>query len=340
MLAAAEELTPAVGTLVACTVLGVSRATVYRLRRPKPPQAARTARVVPWALTPEEVEQVLALLHSEPFVDMAPAEIVATLLDDGKYLCSERTMYRLLERAGEVRERRDIARHRHYAAPELLAERPNQVWSWDITKLRGPGKWNYYCLYVILDIFSRKMTGWTIAQTESAALAQELIAATCEKEHIAPGQLTIHADRGPAMKSKSVTQLLLDLDVTKTHSRPHVSNDNPHSEAQFTILKYRPEFPDRFGSLEDARLFFRGFAHWYNNDHRHSRICMLTPATVHAGRAEEVLAHRHQVMLAAYQAHPERFARPPQLQRLPDRVWINRPAQPNIGSVNGGLDTD
>ncbi len=334
MLAAAEELTPAVGTLVACTVLGVSRATVYRLRRPKPPQAARTARVVPWALTPEEVEQVLALLHSEQFVDMAPAEIVATLLDDGKYLCSERTMYRLLEQAGEVRERRAFARHGHYAAPELVAERPNQVWSWDITKLKGPGKWNYYCLYMILDIFSRKATGWTVAHRESAALAEELIAATCEKEGIEPGQLAIHMDRGSAMTSKTVAQLLIDLDVAKTHSRPHVSNDNPYSEAQFKTLKYRPEFPERFGSVEHARLFSRDFVHWYNNEHRHSGICMLTPATVHSGRAEEVLEHRYQVMLHAYAAHPERFARPPRRQRLPERVWINGPAKPNTRSVN------
>lgn len=339
MLKAAEELAPALGTLTACVGLGVSRATVYRLRRPKP-RVARTARTVPWALGPEEVEQVLALMHSERFVDKAPAEIVAILLDEGTYLCSERTMYRLLEQAGEVRERRAFARHGRYAAPELVAEQPNEVWSWDITKLKGPGKWNYFCLYVILDIFSRKMVGWTIAHRESADLAEDLIAATCEQEGIKPGQLTVHADRGSAMTSKGVAELLIDLDVAKTHSRPHVSNDNPYSEAQFKTLKYRPEFPERFGSEEDARQFFRGFAHWYNNEHRHSGICMLTPATVHVGRAEEVLEHRHQVMLQAYVAHPERFSRPPRRQRLPEQVWINRPAEPNTRSRSDGLVAD
>jgi putative transposase len=333
MLEAAEALAPQVGTRIACDVLSVSRATVYRRRyprlRPEP-----TSRPVPWSLTPAEVEKVLALLHSERFVDMAPAEIVATLLDEGTYLCSERTMYRLLEQAGEVAERRAFARHGHYAVPELLAEAPNRVWSWDITKLKGPVKWSYYCLYVILDIFSRKIVGWTIAHRESAGLAEDLIAATCEREGIQAGQLTIHADRGSAMTSKSVTQLLLDLDVLRTHSRPHVSNDNPYSEAQFKTLKYRPDFPERFGSLEHARLFFRGFVNWYNNEHRHSGICMLTPATVHAGRAAEVLGQRHQVMLAAYAAHPERFRRAPQPQLLPARVWINRPADENKRSVN------
>lgn len=339
MLEAAEELAPKVGTLTACAALGVSRATVYRLRRPKP-AAALATRPVPWALTPTEVEAVLMLLHSERFVDMAPGEIVATLLDEGTYLCSERTMYRLLEQAGEVRERRALARHRQYAAPELVAEQPNQVWSWDITKLKGPGKWNYYCLYMILDIFSRKATGWTVAHAERAVLAEELIAATCEKEGIEPGQLTIHADRGSAMTSKSVTQLLIDLDVVKTHSRPHVSNDNPYSEAQFKTLKYRPAFPERFGSLEHARLFCRDLVNWYNNEHRHSGLCMLTPATVHSGRADEVLEHRYRVMLQAYAAHPERFARPPRRQRLPERVWINEPAKPNTRSVNGELAAD
>ena len=237
-------------------------------------------------------------------------------------------MYRLLTQADEVRERRAVARHRRYAAPELVAEGPNQVWSWDITKLKGPGKWNYFCLYVILDIFSRYVPGWLLASRESADLAEDLIAATCEQQGVAPGQLTVHADRGSAMTSKGVAQLLMDLDVAKTHSRPHVSNDNPYSESQFKTMKYRPEFPERFGSEQDARVFCEVFANWYNNEHRHSGICMLTPATVHYGRAEEVLEHRFQVMQQAYAAHPERFGRPAQRQTLPDRVWINQPQPP------------
>ena len=258
MLAAAKELAATVDTRTACEVLGVSRATYYREGREQP----RSVRVRPqpaWALLAQEREHILAVLHSEPYVDMAPAEVAATLLDQGTYLCSERTMYRLLAGAQEVRERRAQARHRHYQAPELLASGPNQVWSWDITKLKGPGRWNYYCLYVILDIFSRYVTGWTVADRESAELACDLIEQACEQQRIQPGRLTVHADRGVAMTSKSVSQLLVDLDVTRTHSRPHVSNDNPYSEAQFKTLRYRAGFPERFGSQEDARGFCAGF---------------------------------------------------------------------------------
>ena len=334
MLAAAEDLAATVGTLAACTTLGVSRASLYRLRHPRP-QAIRARLTPPWTLSAEEGDHILEVLHSDRFVDVAPAEVVATLLDDGIYLCSERTMYRLLARADEVRERRAVARHRRYAAPELVAERPNQAWSWDITKLKGPGKWNYFCLYVILDIFSRYVPGWMVALRESAELAQDLIAATCEKQGIERGQLTVHADRGAAMTSKTVAELLMDLDVAKTHSRPHVSNDNPYSEAQFKTMKYRPEFPDRFGSEQDARVFCRVFTDWYNNHHRHSGICMLTPATVHYGHAEEVLEHRYQVMRGAYAAHPERFSRAPRRHRLPERVWINKP-HPQPAGQDGG----
>ena len=338
MLTAARELADAVGPAQACAALDVSRATLFRHSHPVP-RAARVGVAPPWALGQEERATVLEVLHSERFVDVAPAEIVAMLLDEGTYLCSERTMYRLLEEAGELRERRAIRRHGQYAAPELVAERPNQVWSWDITKLKGPGKWNYYCLYVILDIFSRAVPGWTLAQRESTDLAEELIATTCEREGIAPGQLGIHADRGSAMTSKGVAQLLVDLDVAKTHSRPHVSNDNPYSESQFKTLKYRPEFPERFGSEQHARGHCRDFFHWYNNEHRHSGICMLTPATVHYGRAEEVLEHRHQVMLQAYAAHPERFGRRPNRQRLPERVWINPPASGPDAEPEGNVGT-
>ena len=235
---------------------------------------------------------MLDTLHSERFIDQAPAQVHATLLDEGTYLCAPRTMYRLLDTAGEVKERRDQVRRPHYAAPELLATRPNEVWSWDITKLLGPAKWTYFYLYVILDIFSRYVVGWMLAPRESAALAERLIAATCAKQGIEPGSLTVHADRGAAMTSKPVALLLADLGVTKTHSRPHVSNDNPFSEAQFKTLKYCPAFPERFGSLADGRAFGHHFFGWYNNDHYHSGLGFLTPAVVHHGRAERVHAQR------------------------------------------------
>jgi putative transposase len=324
MLAGVKELAAALDTASACAAMGVSRASFYRLERPRPTTIHRR-RAVPWALAPAEVEEILGVLHSERFVDMAPAEIVATLLDEDMYYCSESTMYRLLRQAEEVRERRAVARRGHYAAPELLATGPNQVWSWDITKLKGPEKWSYYCLYVILDIFSRYVVGWLVAQRESAELAQKLIAESCEKQGIVPGQLTVHADRGSAMKSKTVSQLLADLDVERTHSRPHVSNDNPYSESQFKTMKYRPEFPERFGCEVHARDFCRVFMDWSNNEHKHSGIAMLTPAVVHYGQAEEVLERRYQVMMEAYTRHPERFVRAPRRAALPKQVWINRP---------------
>ena len=325
MRAAVAELAATVGVDRACAAMGVSRAGYYRHLRPKT-SGERRLSSPPWALSPEETADVLALLHSDRFVDMAPAEIVATLLDDGVYLCSERTMYRLLARHGEVQERRAQVRRHAYKAPELLATGPNQVWSWDITKLKGPGRWNYFCLYVIMDIFSRFVTGWCVATRESADIAKDLIDQACRQQRIGPGELTIHADRGSAMTSKTVSQLLMDLDVVRSHSRPHVSNDNPFSEAQFKTLKYRAGFPERFGSEEDARLYCRGFFSWYNADHRHSGVRMLTPETVHYGRAERVLARRHEVMCQAYAAHPERFPRAPMLQSLPGAVWINRPS--------------
>ena len=268
-------------------------------------------------------------LHSPRFVDSAPREIYATLLDEGQYLCSPRTMYRLLAAAHEVKERRHQLRH-VAPRPELLATGPNEVWSWDITKLRGPVKWTYYYLYVILDIFSRYVVGWMIAHAESARLAERLIAATCETQGISPGQLTVHADRGTSMTSKAVALLLADLGITRTHSRPHVSNDNPFSEAQFKTLKSRPEFPDRFGSAEDARAFCHPFFTWYNTEHRHGGIGWLTPAMVHYGQVELVRTARRQVLTAAYAAHPERFVRrPPEPPAVSEAVWINPPA-PNV----------
>ena len=286
----AFAVAPQTGLAQACRTLGVSRATAYRHRSPKTPAATRSPRRSPLALSDEERATVLRELHAERFVDASPAAVYATLLDEGTYLASERTMYRILAANAEVRERRDQLRHPAYARPELLATGPRELWSWDITKLKGPAKWTWFYLYVILDVFSRYVPGWMVATAESAALAERLIADTIAKEGIEPGQLTIHADRGSSMASKPVALLLADLGVAKSHSRPHVSNDNPYSEAQFKTLKYRPGFPARFGSIEDARAFCRTFFGWYNIEHRHSGIGLLTPATVHAGRAVEALA--------------------------------------------------
>lgn len=269
---------------------------------------------------------MLGELHSERFADASPAQVYATLLDEGRYLASERTMYRILAAHAEVRERRDQLRHPAYARPELLATGPRELWSWDITKLRGPAKWTWFYLYVILDVFSRYVPGWMVATRESAALAERLIADTVTKERIVPGQLVLHADRGTSMRSKPVALLLADLGVERTHSRPHVSNDNPFSESQFRTLKYRPTFPDRFGSLEDARAFCREFFSWYNTCHRHSGIGLLTPLDVHAGRTAEVTAARAVTLSQAYAAHPERFVRhAPRPPALPTAVWINPP---------------
>ncbi len=271
---------------------------------------------------------MVATLNSERFVDEAPAQVAARLLDEGTYLCSVRTMYRILNAVGGCRERRDQLRHPAHARPELLATGPNQLWSWDITKLLGPAKWTYFYLYVILDVFSRFVVGWMVAHRESATLAARLIEETCRRQGISPGQLDIHADRGPSMTSKTVALLLADLGVTKTHSRPHVSNDNPYSESQFKTLKYRPGFPDRFGSIHDARAWCSPFFRWYNHEHRHSGIAYLTPADVQLGRADEVLRRRESVLAEATRRHPERFVRgAARLARLPEAVWINPPTK-------------
>ena len=325
---AAEELSAVSGTLPACRALGVVRATLYRHRgRSRHPAIrARAERSHPRALVIQEQQAVLAELRSERFVDQAPAAVYAALLDEGRYLCSERTMYRLLSGAGELRERRDQLRHPAYARPELLATRPNELWSWDITKLLGPAKWTYFYLYVLLDVFSRYVVGWMLAHRESAILAKKLIEASLKKQAIGRGQLTVHADRGTSMTSKPVALMLADLGVTKTHSRPQVSNDNPFSEAQFKTMKYRPEFPDRFGCIEDGRAFCGGFFDWYNNDHYHSGLALLTPATVHYGQTAAVLAQRREILAAAYARHPERFVRrAPRPAEPPKAVWINPP---------------
>lgn len=325
-MAAAAQLASSVGAKAACEAVGVPRASLYRQRRPQPAPAPRPAS--PRALSPQERRQVLETLNDEAFADQPPAQVHASLLDAGIYLCSVRTMYRILDENEQVRERRDVLRHPNYSKPELLATAPNQVWSWDITKLKGPVKYSYFYLYVILDIFSRYAVGWMLAARESKTLARRLIAETCDKQSIVTGQLTIHADRGAAMIAKTTAQLLADLGVSESHSRPHVSNDNPMSESQFKTLKYRPEFPDRFGSQQHALDVCRALFTWYNTEHHHSALGFLTPEDVHYGRAAAILAGRQRVLDQAYAKNPERFvrARPRPLQ-LPDAVWINPPAK-------------
>ncbi len=269
------------------------------------------------------------MLYAERFADTAPAEVWATLLDEGTYLGSLSTFYRLLRAAGETRERRAQATHPAAVKPELMATGPDQVWSWDITKLHGPAKWTYYYLYVILDIYSRYAVGWMVATCESAALAEKLIAATCAKQGISRGQLTLHADRGSSMTSKPVTFLLADLGVIQSHSRPHVSNDNPYSEAQFKTLKYRPGFPARFTSIEAARAHCQAFFPWYNTQHRHSGLGLHTAADVHHGTAATIRASRARVLAAAYHQHPERFVRkPPAPPAILARHLLDQPARP------------
>ena len=327
---AATQLASEVGTTPACAAVGVARATFSRYRQvAESPRPAKPRPTPPRALSADERRAVLDTLHSERFADRAPAEVYATLLDEDRYLCSIRTMYRLLHGAQEVRERRDQLRHPQYHKPELLATGPNQVWSWDITKLLGPAKWSYFYLYVIMDIFSRYVVGWTLAERESGQLAQRLIRETCVKENIEEGQLTIHADRGTSMTSQTVAQLLATLGVVKSHSRPQVSNDNPFSESQFKTLKYQPEFPQRFASHEHGLTFCREFFPWYNDEHHHWGLGLMTPATVHTGRAAEVLAARQDTLSTAYTAHPQRFVhREPRPQQPPAAVWINPPAAP------------
>jgi len=315
------------GVAGACKAFGVSRATFHRHRTPQPSASAETARH-PRRLSEEEEQNVLNTLTSERYMDESVPEVYADLLDQGEYLCSQRTMYRILEANRAVRERRNQRRHPEYTKPELLATGPNQVWSWDITKLKGPRKWSYYYLYVIMDIYSRCVVGWMVATRESASLAETLIMETCEKQGIVRDQLTIHADRGTSMRSKLVAQLMADLGITKTHSRPHTSNDNPYSEAQFKTLKYHRTFPKSFGCIEDVQTFLRGFFDWYNRRHRHSGIGYVTPESLHTGRAHKIREKRCEVLQAAYAEHPERFVRgipaPPQ---IPEAAWINKPQE-------------
>jgi putative transposase len=325
-MAAVEGLREQIGIRAACQAVGLPRSRFYRNRQSTP--AAAPQPMPARRLPEEERAEVRALLNAPRFADQAPREVYASLLDEGVYVCSVRTMYRILAEHQEVRERRDQLRHPNYTQPELLATGPNQVWSWDITKLLGPVKWSYFYLYTILDIYSRYAVGWMIALQEAAHLAEELIAETCQRQAIAPGQLTLHADRGKPMLSKPLAFLLADLGVTKSHSRPYTSNDNPFSEAQFKTMKYRPDFPQRFGSLLEAREWGQPFFHWYNFAHHHSALGLLTPADVHFGRAAELLQQRQIVLQHAYDRYPERFVRGlPHPAPLPEAVWINPPAQ-------------
>lgn len=311
----------------ACRLTGRSRASHYRAGKPREPKTpAPQRKPQPRELSEKEKAAVLAVLHSDRFIDMAPAEVYATLLDEGVYLASVPTMYRLLRAAGQVRERRAQATHPARVKPELAADGPNRVWSWDITKLHGPSKWTYFYLYVILDIYSRHVVGWMLAPCERASLAEQLITDTVAKHNVDRGQLTLHADRGSSMASKPVAFLLADLGVTKSHSRPHVPNDNPFSESQFKTMKYRPDFPKTFPNIETARAFCQRFFTWYNNDHRHSGIGWHTPASVHYGTAGEVREQRARTLATAHEKHPERFViKPPQPPQLSPTVWINQP---------------
>lgn len=321
MSALAEEI----GERAACSVLGASRATMQRHRNGKPssPKARPPSHR---RLNVAERQEMLDIAHSERFCDQSIREIYATLLDEGRYLASISTWYRVLRSVDETRERRRQATHPARVKPELVATKPGEVWSWDITKLLGPAKWTYYYLYVVLDIFSRYVVAWRLENRESATLARELIAEAIEREGVDPWRLTIHADGGSAMTSKTVAQLYVDLGVTKSRSRPHVSNDNPFSESQFKTLKYGPGFPPFFANLEQGRDFCRAFFPWYNEQHRHTGLALLTPSDVHHGLVEGRIASRRNVLHAAWAAHPERFVRgEPQPATIAQATYINRP---------------
>mgnify|MGYP000364412692 CR=1 FL=1 len=335
MIETVELLAEDVSISAACRTLGIPRSSLYRAQ--KPPTEPSPHPTPERAMTDEEKAEVRGVLNSERFWDCAPREVYGHLFDEGTYLCHWRTMYRVLEGHNEVQERRDQRSHPSSTRPELKATGPNQLWSWDITYLKGP-KGIFFYLYTVIDVYSRYIVGWMIAKQESSALAERLIADTCRKEGIEPKQLTLHADRGSAMRSKTVAQLLIELGVSRSHSRPHTPTDNPYSEAQFKTLKYRPDFPARFGSLVDARGWGQDFFGWYNNDHYHTGLNLMTPAMVHYGLAETVRDQRNQVLQAAYVAHPERFVRGvPTVPDLPREVWINQPTgTPLIADIAHG----
>jgi putative transposase len=327
MTALAQELSQTVGVSAACDALNVPRSRLY-LRQP----VSTSPRPTPaHALSPDERATIRAVLNSETFMDHVPRQIYASLLDEGTYLCHWRTMYRILHDFDEVRERRNQRKHPVYQKPELLAVHPNEVWSWDITKLRGPAKWTHFALYTVIDIFSRFIVGWMIAERESAELARQLVATAAATQGIQADQLTLHADNGKPMKAKTLALLLSDLGVEKSHSRPYVSDDNPFSEAHFKTLKYHPTYPDRFGCVQDARGWARPFFDWYNYQHYHTGLNLLTPASVHYGHAEDIRQQRQAVLAAAYAQFPQRFVHgEPIVKGAPDAVWINPPVEPNL----------
>lgn len=326
MKAAVQELSEHVPVATACAAFDFPRSSFYRVEQPAKVSEPAPRQPHPRSLSQTERAEVLALLHSERFRDSSPRQVWATLLDEGVYFCSIRTMYRLLEEEGQSQERRNQRTHPAYARPELLAVRPNQLWSWDITRLRGPRPLVYFYLYVVLDVFSRYVVGWMVAERESAKLATHLVDESCAKQGITQGQLTLHSDRGAPMTAKDMVQLLDTLGVTQSHSRPYTSNDNPYSEAQFKTAKYRPDYPDRFPNVQAGRAWAGPFMDWYNNDHRHSSLGLMTPAMVHYGQAEAVIEQRRHILRAAYQRNQERFVNGlPQPPRLPTEVWINPP---------------
>jgi putative transposase len=332
MIATAETLVKKIFVSRACDVLGFPRSSLYRTRQPRPKREKQPRPSPPRALSPAEKETVHDVLNGERFQDKSPHQVYGTLLDEGVYYCSISTMYRILREHDEVNERRNQRRHPSYTRPELLATQPNQLWSWDITKLRGPATWSYFYLYVVLDVFSRYIVGWLMSAGESADLAEQLIAESCRKQEIDRGQLTLHADRGPAMIAKTVAQLLIDLNVAKSHSRPYTPDDNPFSEAQFKTMKYRPDYPARFESLAAAQAWAQAFFDWYNNHHRHSSLGLMTPATIHYGRAAALTAQRQVTLQAAYEQHPERFVKGlPKPPAVPTAVWINPPQSDEKG---------
>jgi putative transposase len=326
-----SSLAAGCGVMGAClTALGLSKATFHR-RQAKvlnPPEEKAPRPRPRRALSDLERDGILALLHEPQFADLAPAEIYASLLDQGIYHCSIRTMYRVLHDNDEVKERRRQLRHPVYKKPELLAEKPNEVWSWDITKLMGPAKWTYFYLYVIIDIFSRRVVGWYVADCESAKLFKLLFHDAVQKHDIPADQLTLHADRGPSMKAKATALMLADLGVTKSHSRPYTSNDNPFSESHFKTLKYQPQFPKRFGCIQDAKAFCQHFFNWYNQDHHHAGIGLMTPNQVHFGKVDAIYDERQKTLSMAFKANPDRFVnKAPLPPKKPIATWINPPAQ-------------
>lgn len=326
-----QQASEQIGVRQACEALGLAPATFYRRIQPANTEPKRNVtvpkpRLSVRAITRAERERVIEVMHSERFRDEPVPQVYATLLDEGVYLCSMASMYRILRERGETSERRALKEHTPAKRPELLASAPNEVWSWDITKLKGPGRWNYFCLYVILDVFSRYAVGWTVEERESADLATDFIQEIAFRQGIAKGQLTIHADRGAAMTSRSVSQLMVELGIERSHSRPHVSNDNPFSESHFKTMKYRPEVPDRFASAEHAREVFSKLFDWYNECHRHSGIGFMTPSAVHFGRTAEITERRQHALRVAYNLHPERFVGgEPRAPVVPTEVWINKP---------------